>query len=235
MQADRMPLLEECVTFQVALIGSDGLVVGSDQLSNRQSQDDMNETPTIEMSKQEKFVKSDDGSLLCFFAGGPTSQNVASTIAAHCAGTPTSNLSWERKVRSKVRSVELLRGAPIGDQIIVVRKHIPTAVCLVQRSLQGATFVNEYKEQPVCIGNNALAKFLVTHLWEPGRTILELKKLALLTLAYAAKENPGGVGGPFDLMTLDNNQNFDWSPHQSADTIFAAFQGKLEAAFDELP
>jgi hypothetical protein len=96
------------------------------------------------------------------------------------------------------------------------------------------TFLNEYKNQPLCTGTNALAKFLPTHLWQSDLTIPQLKKLALLTLAYAAKENPGSVGPPFDLLTLDNNQTFEWSKYQLKDANLDAFQGKMEGAFDEL-
>ena len=69
------------MTFQVALIGREGPVIGSDRLTNRQTQDEAftNQSPTIEMGHQEKFITSDDGSLVCFFAGGPNCQNVAAT------------------------------------------------------------------------------------------------------------------------------------------------------------
>jgi hypothetical protein len=232
MQSKRTLLPEECVTFQVALIGSDGLVVGSDRLSNRLTRDDANENPTIEDGRQEKYLKSDDGSLVCFFAGDSTCQNVASSIAMHCSGNSRTDLTWTAAVRSRANSVGRIPWS-IGDQLLVVRRHIPNAVWVVVRHPAGATFVTEYKEQAVCIGNNALAKFLPTHLWNSGLAIPQLKKLALLTLAYAAKENPGSVGPPYDVMSLDKNQKFEWSQHQSGDAIFAEFDAKLRTAFDQ--
>ena len=94
-----MPLPEECVTFQIALIGGEGIVVGSDQKSNRQIRESMDENPKTEMGKQEKFLKSDDGSLVCFFVGGPTCQAVAATIAMHCADASMPELRWQTAVR----------------------------------------------------------------------------------------------------------------------------------------
>jgi hypothetical protein len=231
-----MPLPEECVTFQIALIGSDGLVVGSDQKSTRQIRESIDENPTTEMGKQEKFLKSDDGSLVCFFAGGPTCQTIAATIAMHCTSTSMSDLRWQTAVRTRVNNADRVPSL-VGDQFIIIRKHISNSVWLAQRTFQTPATVNEYKNQILCTGNNALAKFLPTHLWESRFTIRQLKTLALLTLAYAAKENPSTVGPPFDLMTLDKNQIFEWSKHESefTDAIFDTFHGKLKAAFDELP
>ena len=218
------------MTFQVALIGSEGIVVGSDQLVNRQSNNE-NENPTIEISRQEKFVKSDDDSLICFFSGGPTCRNVASTIALHCTDTSMPSLRWETAVRTRVNNSQRLPEPRLGDVIIVVQKRITNSIWLVQRPLEGPTDIYLYKDQ-ICTGNNALAKFLVTHLWNYSLTLPQLKKLALLALSYAAKENPGAIGAPFDLMTLDNNHNIEWSHYESLDTIFSSFDGKLKEAFN---
>jgi hypothetical protein len=63
-----------------------------------------------------------------------------------------------------------------------------------------------------------------------------LKRLALVTLAYAAKDNSGNIGGSFDLMTLgSDNQQFTHEHRLSLDEIYDTFHGKLKAAFDDLP
>jgi len=47
------------------------------------------------------------------------------------------------------------------------------------------------------------ALFLKRHLWTNDRPVSELKKLALLTLSYAAEESPASIGPPFDIITLE--------------------------------
>jgi hypothetical protein len=44
-------------------------------------------------------------------------------------------------------------------------------------------------------------------------SISALTKLALLTLAYASKDNPSGVGGGADLLTLNQTAAFSLSRH----------------------
>jgi hypothetical protein len=54
--------------------------------------------------------------------------------------------------------------------------------------------------------------------------------LALLTLAYAEKENPSTVGGGFDVMVLSRLES-EWSRIDFPEELFARFDGKLKAAF----
>jgi hypothetical protein len=229
-----MLLPEECVTFQVALIGSDGLVVGSDRMSVRQSREPWDDNATMENGWQEKFIISEDESLVCFFAGGPTCEQVATQIALNCAEVPRSKVRWKSSLHETAHNVPRFPSA-IGDQVMVVRKRVPSTIWLVQRTLTPPmTFVNEYTNQPLCTGNNVVAKFLPTHLWRSDLNITELKKLALLTIAYAARENSGSIGPAFDVMTLDKNQHIEWSKYSSLDAMFIEFQHKMEGIFGEL-
>lgn len=234
-------LPEESVTFQIALAGQNGLVIASDRLVNRRI-DNLNENPTLEMGKQEKFVRSEDSTLVCFFAGGPTCHQIASEIAANCVNSHMKNLDWQMALRKQIIDIPFLDGVGIADQIIVVRRHIPTSFWLVQRvpgvqtaqRTRGAMmYIDEYQNQTLCTGNNVHAKFLSRNLYRSNLTIEQLKKLAMLTLAYAAKENPGSIGGPFDLMTLDTRQNMEWAQYESADSIVDDFEGRLQRSFIE--
>jgi hypothetical protein len=222
------------VTFQIALAGKDGLVVASDQLATRPVQFEKESTPTIEYCTQEKFIKSHDDSLICFFSGGPMCQEVASTIAIECSRHSLSNLRFESALRRAANKVAFLRNASVGDQIIVVRRKIADAVWLVQRSVGGIIFVTHYRQQYLCTGNSTVARFLPLHLWSNQLLISELKKLALLTLNYAARENPGSIGPPFDVMCLYSNNSICWSQEQADEAGFAAFNESLNAAFANL-
>jgi len=67
-------------------------------------------------------------------------------------------------------------------------------------------------------------------------SIAELGKLALVTLAYAAKDNSGIIGGSFDLVTLPLGGDFRLEHYQFAEVenMLCAFDSKMKAAFDEL-
>jgi hypothetical protein len=62
------------------------------------------------------------------------------------------------------------------------------------------------------------------------KSISELKNLAILTLSYAAQEEPSSVGPRFDLMTLDRNSVITWSVEKP---IRQKFQDGLERLFLE--
>ena len=54
-----------------------------------------------------------------------------------------------------------------------------------------------------CIGSRVAARFLSLNLWQ-HQTVDELKKLVLLTLSFAVKENPWGVGSGFEILSVTN-------------------------------
>lgn len=242
MQPDRMsPAVErrmlqpeEVVTFQIALIGSDGLVVGSDRMVVEAKAYPDEEKVMFDRTQQSKFIKNKAESVVCFCAGGADSQNQARDIARECKPVD-SDLEWTTKVGQVASKTVRFTRNDVFNEILIVRRDSPDAVWLVKSDCKGQTYVSKITERK-CTGSNALAQFLPSRLWQPTLAIPQLKTLALLTLAYAAKENPSSVGAPFDLVTLDKHEIFDWSKHQSADMdeLFAAFDGKLRPAFDEL-
>jgi hypothetical protein len=82
-----------------------------------------------------------------------------------------------------------------------------------------------------CTGDNSVARFLPYHLWNPGLHTSELKKLAVLTLAYAAEDNPSAVGKPFDIMTLDIQGNVAWSVYDINGSHKTDFDQGLQDVF----
>jgi hypothetical protein len=210
----RMPLPEECVTFQIALIGSDGLVVGSDRMVSEMKAYPNDEKFMLDRSQQSKFVKNKGESVVCFCAGGADSQNQARDIARDCHPRGDSDLEWDTQLEQAAKKTRRVIRMDVFNEIIVVRKEIPDAVWLVKSDCQTQTFVSKITDRK-CTGSNVVAQFLSTHLWNATRSIPDLKKLALLGLAYAARENPTSIGGSFDLMTLDRQQQFSWSRYES--------------------
>ena len=79
------------------------------------------------------------------------------------------------------------------------------------------------------------ARFLASRFYCRQKGVVDLRKLALLTLGYAANDNPGNIGGSFDLMTLDRtDRNFKFEHFESLDNIFAAFDKDLTGVFERL-
>jgi hypothetical protein len=229
MQTDRKPLPEEYVTFQVALIGSDGLVVASDRRANNLTPV-ADENPGVMMNEQDKFRLNKVGTVLCFYAGGADCETQAREIVLNCQPSED-EVKWETGLCEAARQNRRVAGGELLNEFLVIRQDIKNALWVI-KSLSFDSYVTKLTDR-TCTGNNALAKFLVVHLWKRNRPVIELKQLALLTLAYAEKENPSTVGGGFDVMVMRGLQ-FEWSRHDFPDEIFAQFDGKLRAAFDEL-
>jgi hypothetical protein len=228
MQAERMLLPEEYVTFQIALIGHEGLVVGSDRRVNDIVARIAGEKPVITYREQKKFRKNKRGDVTCFFAGAADCQKQAREILSVC-DPETDEVEWEQSIEAAVSKTHRFH-SDIFNEFLVIRQNVSDAVWLVVSDCQTEHRVTKIEDQK-CTGTNAPAQFLALHLWQPALGIPELKKLAMLTLAYAARENPGSVGAPFDLLTLDKKQKFEWSLGQSVD--FAEFDAKLRTAFDQ--
>ena len=230
---------EQPVTFQIALVGSDGLVVGSDQKAVfGRTVDGKLQFP--QQLHQKKYFTSDDGSVTCFAAGGHAAMNLAVKIVSLCDPV---KLPSESRWTDLVRQLAASEMAPYStpDELLVVRRDTATAFWLVSRRTAGDTntiagqkhvyqTVQKISEH-VSTGASVAAKFLPQHLWKPNKSIAELKKLALLTMSYAAREEPSFVGPPFDIMTLDKGEIIEWSEN---DPINDKFQPGLERLFGDL-
>jgi hypothetical protein len=209
------------VTFQIALIGQDGLVVASDRLGVHATPSETGGPIFSQASSQIKYCISDDQSVFCFWAGGAMSPVVARQIALSCK-PQHSELQWFNLIQTVAQGIPLPYQHPV-DQIIVVRADTPNAVFIVTRRMD--TVSSMKMRDTICTGVSTVAQFFPRHLWHSGMPISELKTLALLTLSYATEENPSSVGPPFDIMTLDHAGRVTWSVH---DPIHQTFQVDLE-------
>jgi hypothetical protein len=222
---------EQAVTFQVALVGCDGVVIGSDRLGKY--------VPVVagisqlpQLVLQPKYCVSDDESMACFAAGGNAAINLARQIRADCDPTlklkDATESGWEEAIR-RLAAVPTSwpSSSQIADEILVTRKDVCDAFWIVLRRPGTPSTVLKMQHQCFCTGTSTVAQFLPRHLYTPKRSVPELKKLALLTLTFAAKEEPSSVSAPFDIMTLDRS-GYNWSVH---DPINEKFQSGMERLF----
>ena len=221
------------MTFHIGLVGRDGLVVGSDRLGRISRLVDNKPQPT-QLVHQPKHFASPSQSIVCFAAGGSMCQQVAQQIVRECdpARLEVSESDWELQVHKIARTAMLPYQYPI-DELLVVRSDATNAFWWVTRKLAGpgVIFASIQKVwEHFCIGDNTLAQFLPRHLWTRDRSRLELERLALLTLSYAAREEPASIGPPFDIMTLAGDGRIQWSVEKPAESDF---QKGLEDLFSQ--
>jgi hypothetical protein len=196
-------LTESCLeeelpmTFQVVLIGSDGLIIGSDKKQIHYTPGTPGALGALQPDLITKFSQSKNDEVVCAFAGQGGSRLMADAIVSlpECSMAVT-NFEWRIAIR---KAAEGVQGRVSQDEVIVARKD----------NLQRAYLVASYSASPTeicsCIatGNQGYpARFLLQHFYEK-RPIAELRKLALLTLYCAAIESEGRIGGGFDLLMLD--------------------------------
>jgi hypothetical protein len=220
----------QAMTFQVTLVGTDGLVVASDRMETYVTPGQKGRPHSNQRRLVDKFLKSDDGSVVCFYAGTGLAKDIARRIATKRV-PPVSDLEWQHELQE---IAEQKLGVPQGipDEVIVVRRDNAKAAWLVATSGGVQSSVSPISSW-LCTGDNSPARFLPMHLWRCA-SVWELKCLAALTLGYAAQENPSGVSREFDLMTLDTSGQITWETHYEWENVKEQFDEKLVSTFRNL-
>jgi hypothetical protein len=227
---------KQSVTFQIALVGCDGLVIGSDR-RGLYGGSQAGQPHMLQTVSQEKYFKSENESIICFAAGSTTAINLARQIVAECdpakLGSATESQWRDALYRTAAKPLGLASNTPVylDDEVLVARKDRSDAFWLVLRKPTNLPLPVVQKYQNLCTGAKTTAIFLPSHLWNQEQTISELKKLALLTLSFAAVEEPSSIGPPFDIMTLDRSGNVTWSVYKP-DKNFQACMAKLLADYE---
>jgi hypothetical protein len=203
------------MTFQVALVGTDGIILGSDRrLIYSISPTEGNHYAPNQFGEGRKFAVRSDDSLICAYAGSPSSRPTAQGIAnAQEYSASLSDYQMEQLILSKSRDMQGQRWG--RDEVLVARASDLQKVLLMARWPQGDPTFNEFTCW-VTTGNNSLpARFVLEHFFE-CRPVAQLEQLAILTLSCAASENPYAIGGGFDLMFLSAT-GVEWKTYPPGD------------------
>ena len=215
------------MTFQVALIGCDGLVVASDRKIVHTTPEPEDSVAT-ESRETDKFYAN--GSVICFYAGHDTAVRAAYAIVRDCQPRPNqSEFEWLGTVDTAAKSVGVHHSAP-SNKLFVIRKSVPNCLWVVYRSSDEALMPRKVIER-ACIGDNSTARFLTYQLWNRNAKVSDLKRLAILTLSYASLESPSSIGPPFDVMTMDKNGELSWSKHDMPNNIHIEFDRGIRKLF----
>jgi hypothetical protein len=216
---------EQPVTFQIAMVGNDGLVIGTDSLGRYAAAGQIAQQFSVE-----KYFISHSGSLICFCAGTNTAVQLARQLSLDCDSVVASDLS-AALFASAAKPRGMPVHSPIDDEILVAHTRIADRFWFITRKPGFPAPTIFATSDFVCTGAKTPAIFLPRHLWRGDRSTSELKKLALLTLAYATMQEPGSVGPPYTVMTVAKNGNIEWSQHDQAEC--GLFQAGLERLFSE--
>jgi hypothetical protein len=200
---------DSLMTFQVALVGSDGLLVGSDRKCAYRSQEP-ERGAFLQFEEGAKYVESEG--LVCFFAGGPQAQSIADAVVRRGALHELSVPAWRADLQ---KTGEMIRANSIGDEVIVVRFSTSNADAALINKKEDAVSVSAIP-QHLCTGVNVYARFLTEEFWS-NRSVDSLRKLALIAMGYAAKERPTEVGCGFDLMVLKDGK-VGWESYTEDDS-----------------
>jgi hypothetical protein len=219
------PLEDGLMTFQVCLVGNDGIILGSDRRVAVRGSESGRQTGWQFMAGS-KFLATENESVICSFAGGPQAQSIALEIVRKAPnrnplGRPQ-DATWQSFLRD---TAELVAGNSVGDEVLVVRTDECDAA-LVTRSglIAGVCRI----EERICTGVTATARFLTQHFWKPN-SVESLKPLALLTLDYAARERPSEVGFGFDLMLLRKGSRPVWELYAADDDRIIGLRERFHA------
>jgi hypothetical protein len=191
------------MTFQVALIGSDGVIVGSDRKQIHYTPSTPGALGALQPDLITKFSRSENDDVVCAFAGEGSARSMADAIVGlpECSMEVT-GFEWRAALRRATQSIQE-RGRQ--DEVIVIRKDDLHRAYLASCSASPTEICSF-----IAAGNKAYpARFLIHHFYEK-RPVAELRKLALMTLHCAAIESEGRIGGGFDLMLWRDGHAPGW-------------------------
>lgn len=186
------------MTFQAVVVGSDGLIVGSDRkIANYLP--NLGETQSYpQFDEQCKFIPDGDGPVICAWSGGQGAQKIARKIVLE-SEPGAGNLEWETYLDHLAAEAQEC----VLDQVIVVRKNcLDHAVRLTMA--QGKRGYAARIEGKMCVGVSAKASFLIEH-FSRKIPVSALKRLVILTLNYGVTEFSTYVGDGYDLRIVNKD------------------------------
>lgn len=193
-------LLDEFgMTFQVVLIGNDGIVLGSDRLFAERG---LRGALGIGKNFSKKIFVSDDRSVICSFAGGPNSEVIARRIATECKPTGLSDMHWRNRIEEAAAPITQYE-EHIVDEILVIRADNNSVLKLIRQRNETPNI--SPVDQFICSGVGADTLSVPKLFWRNNLNLNQFEKLAIVAVEYAKKEFPNLVGGGTDIVVLNND------------------------------
>jgi hypothetical protein len=226
---------EFLMTFQVALVGTDAVAVGSDRLTSEYSPydhaDSHRTSHVSQVTADTKILLSADKSVLCAHAGTNTSREMAEAIAANGCLPHVSDQLWRATLKSLVTPISAI--FPVPETVIVVRT-ATRSIFKVMREHCAAPAVTPIAKS-VCTGDvSSSARFIGNHLLPAATSTNQLKNLALLAVIAAHKENPSAVGLGYDIAVVtDGTISLESFTETQGDAVWSRFMSNLMPAIEQ--
>lgn len=184
------------MTFQVAMVGKDGLVIVSDRREIYWQRAIDNSPASIQPTNADKIMVGKYG-LFAAFAGSTHAHELARSILSSCCDFEIDAvLNAARKVASNYSSTM--------DEVLVASSRDPTRIIALtqdKQNLPTATYVTEYR----CAGTFAPARFIPLHFWSANLLVSALEQIALTTIYFASQEDRNGIGGGANLLVIKSS------------------------------
>jgi len=218
------------VTFQVALVGQNGIVVASDRRVTYVTPDGVG-AGHAQLTSAPKYLISADESIVCFAAGSPRATNSARALLDEVPAFE-SETHWQTNLASRVNTVQ--GQSNDFDEVMVVRRDTMDRVWLITKMRNLSASVTPIQTR-ICTGTPVSSRFIASHFYKPGLSLAELQGIAALTLACASREHPSSISRELDMMTLEEG-TLSWKQLSDTrvDAVWQIFQNESEEISSQL-
>jgi hypothetical protein len=196
------------MTFQVMIVGADGIALGSDRLACEYSpyqRPDASRGSTVrQITEGTKILVSADKSIVCAHAGSNASREMAEAIAADACESDLPETEWITLAKRLVNSISTTLPT-VREEVLVIRRSVVLSAFKVVREYATTATIMTVKKY-ICAGDvSSSARFIPTHLWTEDMGTEALRRLALLEVVAAHRENPSSVGEGYNVALLRKN------------------------------
>lgn len=216
------------MTFQVLLIGDDGIVLASDRLFRTRGLREMMEAkrPSYQPTLGTKIYISDDNLTICSFAGGPYSEKIARRIVTTCCPSGLSEPHWINAIEAAAKGITEY-SEQLSDELLVIRADNVTALKLIRQQSDDPT------PTPIdsCMyaGLETDAILIPKLFWRSNIKCERLRTLAIVSITQASIEAPHLIGGGVDVVVVSADRRVEQSQYNQAeaDVIREAFMTRI--------
>src|SRR5271165_3048528 len=185
------------MTFQIVLVGKDGIVLGSDRLFAERGLRALlqKQRTTLQRTTGTKICTAADNAVVCSFAGGPYSETIARRIVTDCNPLGRSDIDWRNCLEVAAKNITDYE-EHIVDEVFVIRTDNRSVVKIIRQQKDDPTFTPVTGHMFSGIETDAI---IVPKLfWRADMECDELRTLAVVAVVLASQEAPHLIGGGID-------------------------------------
>lgn len=208
------------MTFQVVLIGNDGLLIGSDRKLIPRAPNNPENPPFLQTDEQKKFICSADESLICAYSGDIEAQRLARNVV--CApDLMMSNLDWLSYLDTSAKNANV---PGYYQKVIVVRRNSLDHAIVMSLNYHAMRI-----DTRQCVGVQSSACFITNNYYNKKLSVKDMRELALLTLDRGTNDFPTTVGDGYDLAFITES-GVEWENYAPDDERVIAIRQSFERA-----